>query len=31
MAENQFMASANVFNTATGMLDVLLNLGRRNL
>ena len=31
MAENQFMASAKVFNTATEMLDVLLNLGRRNL
>ncbi len=31
MAENQFMASANVFNTATEMLDVLLNLGRRNI
>ena len=31
MAENHFMASANVFNTATEMLDVLLNLGRRNL
>ena len=31
MAKNQFMANANVFDTATGMLDVLLNLGRRNI
>lgn len=31
MAENQFQANANVFDTATEMLDVLLNLGRRNL
>ncbi len=30
MAENQFMANAIVFDTATEMLDVLLNLGRRN-
>ncbi len=29
MAENHFNASANVFDTATGMLDVLLNLGLR--
>ncbi len=29
MAENQFQASAIVFNTATEMLEVLLNLGRR--
>ena len=31
MAEDQFMASSIVFNTATEMLDVLLNLGRRNI
>ena len=30
LAEVHFKASANVFDTATEMLDVLLNLGRRN-
>ncbi len=29
MAEDQFQANAIVFNTATEMLDVMLNLGRR--
>ena len=30
MAEDQFQANAIVFNTATEMLDVMLNLGRRS-
>ncbi len=30
MAEDLFQANAIVFNTATEMLDVMLNLGRRN-
>ncbi len=31
MAENHFQANAIVFNTATEMLEVMLNLGRRNI